>query len=132
MFRTRRLLPTSARAGLALGISALLLAGATTAAQAKSSTPAPAAKAAAHHRPSHGKSVPRVAQDWLGAWNTGDADRMASLFTPDGTYTDHAFGASFTGPDGAAQWVTITTSSIGDLRGNIRWARRYGKVVVVS
>jgi transposase InsO family protein len=38
---------------------------------------------------------------WLGAWNTSDANLMASLLTPDGTCTDHAFGASFTGPDRA-------------------------------
>lgn len=71
-----------------------------------------AAPAAAdpHHRPD--QRLPRPIRQWARAWNTGDAELMASLFTRDGTYTDHAFQATFRGPEGIAQWVVITLDSI--------------------
>lgn len=69
------------------------------------------------HRPD--PRVPRLIRQWARAWETGDAELMASLFTSDGSYTDHAFQATFRGREGIAQWVVITLDSIADPRAAI-------------
>ncbi|KQR17357.1 nuclear transport factor 2 family protein [Cellulomonas sp. Leaf334] len=56
-----------------------------------------------------------LAARWADAWNAGDADAMAALFTSTGTYDDYAFQSSFTGPDGVATWVDMTHEAIGDV-----------------
>ncbi|MEU9891434.1 nuclear transport factor 2 family protein [Sphaerisporangium sp. NPDC051011] len=132
MSRTYRVRRTSLRtAAVALGTAAMLAVGAT-AAHSQAPVPPPAAGQTGHDRLPYGESAPRIAKSWLNAWNAGDAEQLASLFTADGTYTDHAFGASFTGPEGVAQWVTITTSSIENLHGDLRWAYRHGDEVVIG
>lgn len=56
-----------------------------------------------------------LASRWADAWNAGDADAMAALFTATGTYDDHAFQSSFTGPDGVATWVGMTHEAISEV-----------------
>ncbi|GAA0228273.1 nuclear transport factor 2 family protein [Cryptosporangium japonicum] len=67
---------------------------------------------------------------WFGAWNSNDGKRLGTLFTADGHYTDHAFGAAFTGPDGVAGWVTLSHAHIAGLHGKLRWEERHGDEVV--
>ncbi|GAA0589990.1 SnoaL-like domain-containing protein [Kribbella sandramycini] len=63
-----------------------------------------------------GRHTPRIVQQWANAWNTADPVAMSKLFARDGTYTDHAFQASFTGPAGARQWGEITRRAISPLK----------------
>ncbi|MGW6128731.1 nuclear transport factor 2 family protein [Cellulomonas sp. NPDC055163] len=58
--------------------------------------------------------VEELVEQWADAWTSGDADAMAALFTPSGTYDDVAFQASFTGPEGVATWVGMTHEAIAD------------------
>ena len=71
-----------------------------------------------------GTRVPRLVQQWANAWNTGSAEALAALFTKDGTYTDHAFQASFRGREAIGQWVVITLDSIASARVTIHDAFR--------
>jgi steroid delta-isomerase-like uncharacterized protein len=71
-------------------------------------------------------AVPPIVERWAAAWNAHDPAAMAVLFTDDGLYEDLAFGASFTGKDGVAEWVTTTTSFIPDARVDSLAAYRVG------
>lgn len=90
----------------------LVAGGAVAAGGLVGATPA----AADPRRDGVGRGVPRQVRQWARAWNTGDAELMASLFTRNGSYTDHAFQATFRGREGIAQWVAITLASITDAR----------------
>ena len=59
-------------------------------------------------------AVPPAVERWAAAWNAHDPAAMAALFTDDGLDEDLAFGASFRGKEGVAEWVTITSSIISD------------------
>ncbi|WP_033293702.1 nuclear transport factor 2 family protein [Amycolatopsis jejuensis] len=74
---------------------------------------------------------PHVVTAWANAWNTGDAARMAELFTADGTYRDNAFQVSMSGRDGVANWVTITGKSIGSPQVDLIDAFRSGDRIAV-
>ncbi len=76
--------------------------------------------------------APRAVREWAAAWNTGDAGRMAALFTEDGAYEDHAFQVEFRGRDGIAQWVEITAGSIDDARVEVHEAFRHGDRIAVE
>ena len=92
-----------------------LLAGGAAAAGLLAAAPAAAALplgTTAQRRP----PVPRLVRSWARAWNTGDGELMASLFTPDGTYADHAFQAQVQGREQVAGWVAVTIDSITDIR----------------
>ncbi len=102
-----------------------MLAGGATAVGLAGATPA-AASSRGRRR------IPRVVRLWEQAWNTGNADLMASLFTTDGSYTDHAFQATFTGRDGIRQWVAITLDSITDARAAVDDAVQDGDRVMAS
>ncbi|WP_456789883.1 nuclear transport factor 2 family protein [Cellulomonas sp. P5_C5] len=56
-----------------------------------------------------------LAEQWAEAWNTQDDAALAALFTTSGTYQDHAFQTSFTGPDGVASWAQITHDGVADV-----------------
>lgn len=75
--------------------------------------------------------VPRPVREWAAAWNTGDPERMAALFTKDGVYEDKAFGAVFEGKEGVAQWVSITTASIDETQVEVHYAFRKGDRIAV-
>ncbi|WP_432545012.1 nuclear transport factor 2 family protein [Kineococcus sp. SYSU DK002] len=88
-----------------------------------------------HHQSHHNHQshqAPRIVKTWLKAWNDADAQRLGSLFTGDGRYTDHAFGPTFTGPAGVQQWVANTHAGIADVRGDLRWAHKHGDEIVFS
>lgn len=82
---------------------------------------------AANQRP-----VPKVVEQWTAAWNDGSPEQMASLFTEDGVYEDHAFQVAFQGRDGVAQWVSITNSSLNDTHVEVTKAFRCGNRIAVQ
>ncbi|HEX6499068.1 MAG TPA: SgcJ/EcaC family oxidoreductase [Micromonosporaceae bacterium] len=96
----RRLLALAGGAAVA-GLAGAAVAGASAAVAAPATDPRP---------------EPRLVRLWAQAWNTGDADLMASLFTPDGTYIDHAFQATFQGRDGIRMSVMFTLLGVPDAR----------------
>ncbi|MFC6089675.1 ester cyclase [Saccharothrix lopnurensis] len=115
-------------------VLAAVLGGAVAgAAPAPAPAPAPASvpvsAPGAHHDHAH-RSTP-IADEWAAAWNTNSPERMAALFTDTGSYTDHAFQATFTGKDGVAGWVANTHASIEDPRVEIVDAFRSGDRVAV-
>lgn len=61
------------------------------------------------------KDVETIVSEWVESWQTGDAARMAELFTSDGTYVDNAFSATSTGPAQVSDWVELTSESIDGL-----------------
>lgn len=111
-------------------INMRLIVAATVAALAVSGASVPAASAKATNGPSvlvravtatgdrssaAQRRVPRLVTQWARAWNTAAADDLASLFTARATYSDFAFGATFTGRAEIAEWVRITHRSIDNL-----------------
>ncbi|EXG80359.1 nuclear transport factor 2 family protein [Cryptosporangium arvum] len=78
------------------------------------------------------RRTPRIVGDWLRYWNAGDGKRLGSLFTPDGRYTDHSAGVTFTGPAGVAQWVATTVGGVDDVHGDLRQVHRYGDRIVLG
>ncbi|MER7186451.1 nuclear transport factor 2 family protein [Streptomyces hyaluromycini] len=83
-------------------------AGAVGPAVSSSAQPASAATMTAVGLSSHHR-LPAVAVDWAAAWNGNDPQRFAALFVKDGSrYTDHAFGRTYTGRDGMAEWFNNT------------------------
>jgi steroid delta-isomerase-like uncharacterized protein len=115
-----------AAAALLSGTAASPASGGTNA-EDTSARKAQAASYAADRRP-----VPRVVREWAAAWNTGDPERMAGLFTEDGAYEDHAFQVVFRGKDGIAQWVSITTGAIDDTHVEVTEAFRSGDRIAVQ
>lgn len=78
------------------------------------------------------RPVPPVIARWLDAWNRGDAQAMAALFTEDGVYQDFAFGARVEGQEGVAGWVELTVQNIPDARGRVLDAFRVGDRAAVQ
>lgn len=60
-----------------------------------------------------------IVSRWESAWSNNQPDQMAALFTPDATYTDLAFGATWQGKAEIAEWVTKTHSVIEDTRAQV-------------
>lgn len=111
-----------------LTVSALIALSGCSATTAQSAPAQPTSQA---HRAS-ARPVPKIVRAWASAWNMGDAEGMARLFTADGVYEDFAFGARFQGQEGVAQWVTITSESIPDVRIDVIDAFRAGDRVAVK
>ena len=150
MYTPAHTFTTSAtRAMAAVAVSTLLGAGSVTAASAAPARPSvpdasvTAATAPLVH-PSAGSStraserrcaderrIPRVVERWEAAWNSGDPHQLSRLFTADARYTDHAFGATFTGREGVRQWAEITARSVGDARIDVESATRRGRSVEI-
>lgn len=61
------------------------------------------------------QEIPDIAAEWAQAWNNADPQQLAALFTDDARYTDHAFGPTFTGRDGVANWAAITGEGVTGL-----------------
>lgn len=59
-------------------------------------------------------ALPPVVERWAAAWTAHDAEALAALFTADGLYEDLAFGASYQGPDGVAEWMMRTLAFLPD------------------
>ena len=96
----------ASRVGLVLGVVVLIATTLTTTAGAQQATPTTAVPQ---------DELPDLLAGWSQAWNDADAEGLGSLYTPDGRYTDHAFDATFTGPEGVAQWSGITSQVIEDI-----------------
>ncbi|MFE3172797.1 nuclear transport factor 2 family protein [Amycolatopsis sp. NPDC059090] len=75
--------------------------------------------------------IPHVVKAWADAWNSGDAAKMASLFTDDGTYQDNAFQVAMSGQEGVANWVEITERSIRNAHVDVQDAFRSGDRIAV-
>lgn len=73
-----------------------------------------------------------VAQNWIGAWNSADPEKLVAAFTPDAVYEDVAFGIirraarsyatctnSSTTPYHA--YVELVDSHVADGHGTIEW-----------
>ncbi|MFJ4651810.1 nuclear transport factor 2 family protein [Nocardia sp. NPDC088792] len=55
------------------------------------------------------EGTPAIAADWGAAWKDSNPQHLAGLFTQDGArYSDHAFGRTYNGRDGIAQWAINT------------------------
>lgn len=79
-------------------------------------TPPAAAEATGSSlRDASARAIPRIVREWEAAWNTGDGNRMASLFATDGTYQDFSLGYRFTGREGIAKFVQESIKNVADL-----------------
>lgn len=125
----------------ALGVVAAMATGGAAQAQAPAGSTAPAAAQAQTSTPDQAgastsrgpgqRAVPRVVRDWEAAWNTGDGQRMASLFTDDGVYQDFALGYRFTGREQIAGFVEESLANVPDLHVQVTDAFRTGDRVGV-
>lgn len=144
--RRRRLATSVARATAAAAVASLTFAGTAAASTGPAAPPAPpAAVSAAPPAPVNAapapagsaaatadrRAVPAIARAWADAWNSGDGEELAALFTRDGVYQDFAFGASFQGREGIASWVATTTASIDGVQVQITDAFRAGNRVSI-
>jgi hypothetical protein len=59
-----------------------------------------------HSPEARGKTT--VAQNWIGAWNSADPEKLVAAFTPDAVYEDVAFGII---RRAARSYATCTNSS---------------------
>jgi ketosteroid isomerase-like protein len=82
---------------------------------------APAASAASAQA---APRTPEIVEDWAAAWNSGDPQAMANLFTPDGTYTDLALNFVSTGHTAIAGWEQNTDRLISNVHITIKEAFR--------
>ena len=82
--------------------------------------------------PTNPRRIPKVIRQWEQAWNTGDAEGMAKLFTRDGIYEDFAFQIKSQTRAGVAQWVNLTAASIPDAHVRVVDAFRAGRRIAVK
>jgi steroid delta-isomerase-like uncharacterized protein len=61
------------------------------------------------------RAVPPIVREWETAWNTGDGNRMAELFTADGGYQDFSLGYRFTGRAEIAKFVQESVRNVSGL-----------------
>lgn len=100
----------------------------TAAAQAPVRDVAPVAGPAAASTGNHGheQAVPRVVRQWERAWNTGDGDRMASLFTKNAVYQDFSLNYRFTGRSEISGFVEESVRNVTGLHVDVTDAFRSG------
>ena len=77
------------------------------------------------------QAMPRAIHEWAAAWNALDAQRMADLFTEDAVYTDNAFGARYSGHDGAKAWVELVAEELANVKVSIDSVLASGNEVAV-
>ena len=82
--------------------------------------------------PPYSRRIPKVIRQWERAWNTGDAEGMAKLFTRQGIYEDFAFQIKSQTRAGVAQWVNLTAASIPDAHVRVVDAFRAGRRIAVK
>ncbi|CAM3467066.1 hypothetical protein DESA109040_13725 [Deinococcus saxicola] len=61
------------------------------------------------------RPLPPIVQEWEAAWNSGDGDRMAALFTTDGGYQDFSLGYRFAGRAEIAKFVQESVRNVTGL-----------------
>ncbi|WP_194926142.1 nuclear transport factor 2 family protein [Catenulispora pinisilvae] len=77
-------------------------------------------------------TLPEIAIAWAAAWNGDNADALGALFTTDGTYTDHAIGATMTGQEQISGWKARTDAMIDDAAVKLVTAYRSGNRVTIE
>ena len=77
-------------------------------------------------------TLPEIAIAWAAAWNGSNADALGVLFTADGTYTDHAIGATMTGQEQISGWKARTNAMIDDAAVKLVTAYRSGDRVTIE
>ena len=77
------------------------------------------------------RSIDPLVTRWASAWNATDATAVADLFAQDATYEDLAFQVAFTGHEGIAQWIAITSQAIPDAHVDVEEAFRSGDRIAV-
>ncbi|MGW9453403.1 nuclear transport factor 2 family protein [Streptomyces sp. NPDC055632] len=70
--------------------------------------------------------LPKSVRSWSAAWNGTDPTALGALFTTDGTYTDHAIGATMTGREQISGWKARTDAMIEDVHVTVQAAWRDG------
>ncbi|WNV90468.1 nuclear transport factor 2 family protein [Umezawaea sp. Da 62-37] len=75
---------------------------------------------------------PDVVAQWAAAWNGGDPQALAKLFTHDATYTDYGVNKVSTGRDGVAAWKYGTDQLIADVRITVKSSFRGGDRIAVE
>jgi steroid delta-isomerase-like uncharacterized protein len=58
----------------------------------------------------------RVAQRWIAAWNSHDAERVVGVFTEDVLYEDVAFGVVTHGPEELRAFAVSIFAAVPDFR----------------
>jgi limonene-1,2-epoxide hydrolase len=118
---TRRI--AVATASLAVAATAF-----TSAAPALAVTPTTGQAAPSATR--HG--IPKIAQDWAGAWNSTSSTKLADLFTKNGVYIDYGVNKTSTGRDQIIAWKAGTNQLIADVNVNVLNAFRSGNNVAIE
>lgn len=77
-------------------------------------------------------TLPEIAIAWAAAWNGKPAEALGGLFTPDGTYTDHAIGLTLTGQEQISGWKARTNAMIDDASVTVSHAYRSGDHVTIE
>lgn len=76
--------------------------------------------------------TPKIAQEWIDAWNSSDTTLLAKLFTDNGVYTDYALGKTMTGSDEITGWKVGTDERIADVHVTILEAFESGDHVAIE
>jgi steroid delta-isomerase-like uncharacterized protein len=81
--------------------------------------------------PGGGQKKPRIAEDWLAAWNSHDAEKVIPIFTDDVFFEDVALGAVSHGSEELRKFATSTFAAVSDAKfdlGNVSVDRRHGTI----
>ena len=79
--------------------------------------------------PGGGQKEPRIAEDWLAAWNSHDAKKVIPIFTDDVFFEDVALGAVSHGSGELNKFATSTFAAVPDARfswGTSPWSEGTG------
>jgi len=77
-------------------------------------------------------TIPQIVTAWAAAWTGTDPNALGTLFTADGTYVDHAIGATMTGREQISGWKARTEAMIEDVHVTITTAYRAGDHVTIE
>ncbi len=72
-------------------------------------------------------AIPRIAQQWIDAWNAHDVDRILACLTEDAVYEDLPLGAVNRSHDEARQFIEASWAAFPDLRFELTAARITGE-----
>jgi steroid delta-isomerase-like uncharacterized protein len=81
--------------------------------------------------PGAGQKKPRIAEDWLAAWNSHDAKKVIPIFTDDVFFEDVALGAVSHGSGELNKFATSSFAAVPDARfglGNVSMERGHGTI----
>src|SRR4051812_7335610 len=78
------------------------------------------------------RGIPKIVQDWAGAWNSTSSTKLAHLFTQDGVYIDYGVNKTMTGRDQVTAWKVGTDQLIADVNITVLNAFRSGSNVAIE